>query len=333
MPADRKVALIHFTPAIRPYLESNQSKKQFKWRVPIEIAYKNGLDSSDLCGTADINGEEGKTCFTSPTQSLKDAKREIREKERLYNEQQAAANTSTTQEDNDNSMSPVRKNPAARELDRLAREAAANPRAFALKYQQLIDNNLSLKEENKELQKEAVKKDSKHTKELESQREALLDQMVMEGGLSRRSLISDKYHDAKPWLSKYLFGRPWKEHKARGMACFGYLPEFNCNVSGEGNITVFEKYCMASMQAWRGDKQHTFAAIYDRDRSSISRYIKEFMPLLGMAGAYMSELDLEMDGNILMEGIEGIELCKKENLLYIDEDGELKKNGIVQKLD
>ena len=120
---------------------------------------------SDLCKTPDINGEVKKTCFASPNQSLKDAKREIQEKERLYNEQKAAANPSIAQEDNnDNARSPVRKNPAARELDRLERDAAANPRAAALKHQQQNDTIESLKAEIAELKKEAVKKEKEHAR-------------------------------------------------------------------------------------------------------------------------------------------------------------------------
>ena len=69
----------------------NQSRKQFKWRVPADVGFANGF-TSDLCTTKDINGEVGKTCFASPNQGLN--KREIQEKERLYNEQKAAANPS-----------------------------------------------------------------------------------------------------------------------------------------------------------------------------------------------------------------------------------------------
>jgi len=68
------------------------------------------------------------------------------------------------QEDNNNARSPVRKNPAARELDRLERDAAANPRAAALKHQQQNDTIESLKAEIAELKKEAVKKEKEHAR-------------------------------------------------------------------------------------------------------------------------------------------------------------------------
>jgi len=330
LPKKQYVALLHFKPEIRKHLIStlDQSRKQFKWRVPVDVAYANGLDTSDLCKTPDINGEEGKTCFASPNQSLKDAKREIQEKERLYNEQKAAANPSIAQEDNnDNARSPVRKNPAARELDRLEREAAANPRAAALKQQQQNDTIESLKAEIAELKKMAVTTEKTHTKEMESQHELLTAQLV-EGGLNRKALINDDYHKNKPWLSKYLYGRPWEAHKAIGEACFGDIVEgFTCDVNGEGEITPFEKYSIVCMAARKGIEQPAFAAIYDRSQPSISRYWKEWMPRLGKIGGFMSELSLEMNHNMV-----SIDDCKENSILYMD-NGEMYRNGDVQDVD
>ena len=62
-------------------------------------------------------------------------------------------------------------------------------------------------------------------------------------------------------------------------------------------ITKFEKYCMVCMIARRAYAQDTIAAIYDRDRSSISRYMSVWLSKLGEAGHDLSELDMEMNFN------------------------------------
>ena len=51
------------------------------------------------------------------------------------------------------------------------------------------------------------------------------------------------------------------------------------------------------MIARRAYAQDTIAAIYDRDRSSISRYMSVWLSKLGEAGHNLSELDMEMNFN------------------------------------
>ena len=51
------------------------------------------------------------------------------------------------------------------------------------------------------------------------------------------------------------------------------------------------------MIARRAYAQDTIAAIYDRDRSSISRYMSVWLSKLGEAGHDLSELDMEMNFN------------------------------------
>ena len=155
----------------------------------------------------------------------------------------------------------------------------------------------------------------KLTEEYKSKKEKVVDELI-HSGLNRRSLVSQKFHSRKPWVSKFFFGKPWTEHKARGEACFARIvPGFSCEVDGVGDITEFEKYCMCCMIAWQGFLNPTVAAIYDRSPSSISRYRSEWMPRLGLAGANMSELDMEMTHNML-----DVKYCKEKGLAYF-EDG------------
>ena len=103
--------------------------------MPHEVGKANGLTDLDSCKTKDANREFEKTFFAAPTQSVKDASAEVREKERQFKEQHAGKSPFMTP-GNNNSSSPSRKTPNEKELDRLEREAAANPRVAAMKCKQ-----------------------------------------------------------------------------------------------------------------------------------------------------------------------------------------------------
>lgn len=110
--------------------------------------------------------------------------------------------------------------------------------------------------------------------------------------------------------------RPWVEHKARSSALFGLIEGFDCDITGEEKfVTPFEKYGICTVIARQGYTQPTLAALYGRDRSMISRYMKEWMPLLGEAGGDLSELDMGINDNMFT-----IEYCKEKGLSYM-EDG------------
>ena len=125
-------------------------------------------------------------------------------------------------------------------------------------------------------------------------------------------------------------------------------------------ITKFEKYCMVCMIARRAYAQDTIAAIYDRDRSSISRYMSvwlsklgEGLSKLGEAGHDLSELDMEMNFNhmtiedaqatgtpymkdseaCMMRDGEEVELSVSELLAMVEieeeKEGEFKRKLIV----
>ena len=93
------------------------------------------------------------------------------------------------------------------------------------------------------------------------------------------------------------------------------VPGFTCDITGEGDITKFEKYCMCSMIAWQGFLNPTVGAVYGRDPSSVSRYRNDWMPRLGIAGAYLSELDMELNHNWIP-----MEMAKELGKAYFDED-------------
>ena len=210
---------------------------------------------------------------------------------------------------------PGRKTPRERQLELLKRQAVANPGAVALRLIDQAAEISALKEQLKKQEKKSEMAMDSLKEDLMIQKERLVEELI-HSGLNRRSIMSEKYHAQKPWVSKFLFGKPWKEHKARGEACFGRIVSgFDVHVSGGGEVAHFEKYCMCVMIAWQGFLNPLVAAIYGRSISSISRYKTEWMPLLGIAGANMSELDMEMNHNWL-----DINYCKENDLPYFNID-------------
>jgi hypothetical protein len=317
-----RVALHHFPPAFRPYIVNNSDsdsvKKQFRWRVPLEVGSHHGLTKRDLCATKDADGELGKTYMCSPIVRLADSYRELEAAEHKYNVNVAAVDPSSTI-----TVSSVpkssRKSPEEKErekqLDALIEEAQTNPRALALRLLEQSEHNQMLRDALDHTKKEATEKEDKLRKEMDNIRDAVTRELVKHGGLNRRALLMEEYHASKPSVSRHLFGLPWKEHVARGIAMFGDIVDgFDPYVTGdEPHITPFEKYCICCMIGWRGFEQETVGLIYNRNRSSISRYESEWMPLLGEAGADMSELDLGLDHNYYSK-----EYCIENGLPYME---------------
>ena len=308
------ISLLHFRPEIRPILTNcNESKKQNKWRVPLDVGKQCGLTKADETKVKDTYGNAPGTAFMpSPTVRLDEARLEIAEAERQYSIRRAAMNPTSHI---DTGVQIGRKSPKERELDVLTREATANPRVVALRLQDREAENCALKKELADLKKKLDAREEAHKKEMGQLNDRLTSELLLTG-LNRRSLLSNEYHEKKPWLSKHFFGKPWGEHKARGRAMFGrFVKDFNVDVTGEDtDIAPFEKYCMCCMIAWRGFTQPTVGAIYDRHRSQISRYMKVWMPLLGEAGADCSELDLEMNHNWI-----NVDTLKENSLPYMHE--------------
>jgi hypothetical protein len=193
-----------------------------------------------------------------------------------------------------------------------------DPRAAAVRLHELDAEINALKQQLRDQTIAAEAREKELEKELASQRDK-----ITESGLNRRQLLSNEYHKKKPWVSRHFFGLPWEEHKERGMAMFyGFVDNFNCNVTGEDDhIQPFEKYCICCMVAWRGFNQETIGYLYGRDQASISRYETDCMPLLGAAGADMSELDLVMNHNYF-----DMDYCKANGLVYM-ENGVAYKDG------
>ena len=308
------VAFHHYHEEYRHILResSKDSKKMDKWRVPVEIGKKCDPPLTD----ADLIEEGGTEFFAVPIlSSLDSAYAEIAAEETEHNERLKAMHPKFVGEAEAVSV-PGRKTPKERRIDIKEKDAKSNPRAAALRMQDLEDEIDRLRVEVKKLKEAAAESDSFHKNELEMQNEIVTTQL-MSTGLNRLSMLSDNYHKEKSWLSKYLFGRTWKQHVDIAEVLFHVKPT---NVTLDGPITDFEKYCICAMIFRRGYTRNTAAAIYDVDGSSISRYMKVWMPKLGTAGGDCSELDLVMNHNLF-----SVEYCKENNLPYME-------NGIAYNL-
>lgn len=309
------VAFHHYHKEYRDILResSRDGMKMHKWKVPLEIGKKCDPPLTD----ADLI-EGGDAFFAVPILSnLDSAYAEIAAEETEYNERLRVMHPKFVGEaEAEPVLVPGRKSPKERRIDIKEKDAKLNPRAAALRMQDLEDEIDMLRAEVKKLKEAAVESDKYHKADLEMQNEIITTQL-MSTGLTRLSILSNNYHEDKPWLSKYLFGKTWKQHLGIAEVVFEVKPTA---VTLGSPITEFEKYCICAMIARRGYTQNTAAAIYDVDRSRISRYMKNWMPKLGTAGGDCSELDLVMNHNVF-----SIDYCKENNLPYME-------NGIAYNL-
>jgi hypothetical protein len=303
-----RIALHHFHPLIRPFLVEEKEKfKLDRYRIPFSVGRQCGLTEADLCSIP-ATQEGHKTFITSPSFRLRESLAELKEAEREFARRLPAG-------ENSNTNIPIvsgRKTPRDRMLEQLAREAEADPMKAAIRQHDMAEEIRELKEQLKKSKEDSAAEKEKLKEDFVEQKARLVDELV-HSGLNRKSILSEKYHKDKPWVSKFFFGLPYGEHKARGRALFTRMvPGFTCDVSGEGEIAEFEKYCMCCMIAWQGLLNPTVAAVYGRAPSSVSDYRREWMPRLGLAGAYLSELDMEMNHNFLP-----VDLCKDEEAGYM----------------
>ncbi len=314
------IAFHHYPKEYRHILQESKqiSKKLDRWRVPVEIGKTCNppLTKADLCDVG------CKSYFAVPILSnLDSAYAEIARMESEHNERLKALKplpgSKSITPKNSQIVVPGRKSPKERQIDIKERDAQSNPRAIAIRLQDREDEIAELQAKLKRMEQDTARNEQRHKSELELQNQILTEQM-MSFGLNRLSILNDSLHEEKAWLSKYLFGRPWRQHVDIAKSLFEV--DKPSSIAMDEQINEFEKYCICCMIARRGYTQHTAAAIYDVDRSSISRYMKRWMPMLGSAGGDCSELDLVMSHNLFSK-----EYCIANDLPYME-------NGVAYNL-
>jgi hypothetical protein len=196
------IALHHFPPSFQPYLNSDVgSRKEFKWRVPIDVGKQCGLTENDLCKTVDELGN--RTYYCCPIQRMSESLHEVSEaEERLKIRQQAAnarpidetpvasATSSTFAQARASSASnskaastassapkSTRKRPANKELERyldgLMKSVLEKPREFALTHYDLEREVKMLKQTISEQKRVFDDKEQKLRVEMELERDAM----------------------------------------------------------------------------------------------------------------------------------------------------------------
>ena len=216
------VAYHHFHPLVREVLESSKEcgvKKLDKFRVSHDVAKAAGLTKRDECQVPTTSPGVDKTYFASPSVRMEDSRFALKQAEREYHSRRAAEHPGQGPVQ---AVLPGRKTPKERALEQLTRKAEANPAAVALKLFDQAEEIRLLKEQLKSQAEKSSKEMASMKEDFAIQREKLVEELIL-SGLNRRSIVSEKYHQMKPWVSKFFFGRPWKEHKARGEAYFAQI--------------------------------------------------------------------------------------------------------------
>jgi len=323
---DLWVALIHYPKLIRDCILSmpDDLEREMKFRVSLAVAQQCGLCKRvDKCPTLGENGET--TYFTAPL------RRDISKGSEVWNEiavlvreHNNKCNTTTTTTAAAILPGEPRATPDERKMEQLTRLVnTMSPEEIA---KLLFDKDKkigALEQQVSEEKRDSEKKINAKIKQLENANDLLLKELAT-SGMSRKSLCNDDFYKSRPDLALHLYGaRSWEQHKQIADALFGTdddvitdLKEkgWDVNVTGEGNITPFEKFNICVMIAKQGFKEETVAAYYGKDRSAINRYKDEWMDKLEKTGANFSELDLGMDQNIF-----GIEECKRLGVPYMQE--------------
>ena len=211
-----------------------------------------------------------------------------------------------------------RKDPADRRREQLLAMMMEDPMKAVQMMEALEQENLQLRVENKKKDKKIDTQKAEFEQRITQMKDDF-NLRIRTTGLTRYSVVSDEFYAKYSDMSKFLFGRPWGEHKAFVEAAFFDVKGLDVNVTGEGDITPFEKICICMMISTRAYCHQTVARIYSRSLPSITNYTNEMMNKLGDEGADLSHLSLELNHSFLPE-----ETCKKEKLLFMDSEGNTK---------
>jgi hypothetical protein len=214
------------------------------------------------------------------------------------------------------SLHPIRPDPEARERVHLKRHMAVCPDDLVFEFQRLKVSLAVAQKENSNLMKKLenaeaeLKKKDLSVKKEEMRRQVLLNN----SGLSRANINSVAWHQKYPWASEFLFGQPsWKEYSLFIKTAFKQY-NLDVNEGGTAAISMFEKVTMCVMMIRRGYHHGTLALIYNRSRSSISIYTKNWMPKLGRVGRMFYNIPLELQHNLYTE-----DYCMEHGLPYLHE--------------
>jgi hypothetical protein len=343
-----RVSITHFPPSFRDALWNMPATTVEKWIISLDVGKAAGLTEVDFC--------EGEThYFVAPSLRTKAIEDELKEAQRVYAINKGdgitaaaaiqtgsfgtvatsmlktpkAAAASTTQSSTERvqqptatvSVTPVsiprpRMSVEAKEHAKLMKEMQNDPHKFVQQFIDMQIENKKLKSRADNLMQQQKKDKEEYDKKVEQLRQDF-ECMVKSNGLSRQSLLSDEYHKKYYWMSAFLFGLDWQQHKNFVKAAF-HQHDVNVNVTGNDKyITNFEAINICTMLTRRGYCRGTLAGMYERTSlSTISNVTKKWMPILGKVGTSMSHLSLELNHSFFTE-----EECKEHGMLWMGPDG------------
>ena len=112
-------------------------------------------------------------------------------------------------------------------------------------------------------------------------------------GLSRRTLTSDEWHRSNPDACHQLFGfETWKQLVIYHKTFFPQIKITNEYVDTKTHITFFEKSLIWLLKVRVKMKHSELGYIFDRSKSSISKYLQDVGPKWKEIGMNLCQLDI-----------------------------------------
>ncbi len=341
-----QISIQHFPPEFRVALRNMTSERVNMWRISLDVGKAGNLTEIDLC-------EDRRHYFAAPTLRENDIIEELKEAQRVHainkgdgviaaatvqtgsfgnfasmlkTPKAKTASTTQSSTEGDPPIAAVSATPVSRTRSRMStqakehadlmREMKNDPHKFVQRFIDMQNENVKLKNLADNLVKKTQNDKDEYDKKVKQLREDF-ECMVKTNGLNRKSLLSNEYHKKYYWMSTFLFGMDWEQHKNFVKAAF-HQHDVDINANGdEKYITNFEAINICTMLTRRGYCRGTLAGMYERTSlSTISNVTTKWMPILGQVGASLSHLSLELNHSFYTE-----EECKDHGLLYMGTDG------------
>mmetsp|Transcript_127 Transcript_127/g.151 ORF Transcript_127/g.151 Transcript_127/m.151 type:complete len:776 (-) Transcript_127:6-2333(-) len=120
--------------------------------------------------------------------------------------------------------------------------------------------------------------------------------MMSRSGLTRFNILNEDWHANNPLMSQHIFGfHTFYEFRVYCRCLFPDMDQDLCTYEGMMNdtpITEFEKCTMVLIRMRRKMTLETIALIFNRDRTSVGRFIMSWAPRWETVGTYLSDLDI-----------------------------------------
>lgn len=325
------IAPHHFKPCLRGALVRSTQEKSYikKYRCSKQEAKDALLTAADMCKLR-AKGDNDHIFYLAPNNiNFDDIKHELSEakvktriridalnasskKKKLSSDTSAAVAPRQV----DSTTSVVRtgkRSPIERDFDNMCNVLKETPAKHVLEMNELKQQLADMEKELNDV-KEAKDKEIAELKRQNEEQRIEFEKQISTTGLTRQSLLSPEWHKKYPHMLNYLVGfEKWDHFKSFARAAF----DVDVDITGtKYNIQPFEKVCMCAMMIRRAYRRPTLGGIYGRTPAAITGYLKEWIPIFGQVGWYLSELSMEKTHNFFDEAT-----ARQLKTKYIYEDG------------